>query len=253
MAELGYKNYYQVLNAKHYGIPQHRERVFTISIRKDCNIDFSFPRPQVLRYLLKDLLEPTVDEAYYLADEKIAKMRARTELMQKKGYGFRYGLERAVCSTLSARDYKDSKCIKIGDITSKFESTNRVYSPEGLSPTITTMGGGNQEPKIVVMRGRNLDNPSDRTTGVHTEQRLEVNNKSTSNTLTSVQKDNLVLEPTYRIRKLTERECWRLMGFDDNDVDKVKAIGMSKTQMYKQAGNSICVPVLEALLKELLS
>lgn len=256
MAELGYKNYYQVLNAKHYGIPQNRERVFTISIRKDCNIDFSFPRPQVLRYLLKDLLEPTVDEAYYLADEKIAKMRARTELMQKKGYGFRYGLERAVCSTLSARlsarDYKDSKCIKIGDITSKFESTNRVYSPEGLSPTITTMGGGNQEPKIVAMRGRNLDNPSDRTTGVHTEQRLEVNNKSTSNTLTSVQKDNLVLEPTYRIRKLTERECWRLMGFDDNDVDKVKAIGMSKSQMYKQAGNSIVVNVLEAILSDLL-
>lgn len=252
MSELGYQNFYQVLNAKDYGVPQNRERVFTVSIRGPL-VNFSFPHPQALRYLLKDLLEPAVDERYYLSDEKIAKMRARTELMQEKGYGFRYNPEREVCSTLSARDYKDPKCVRVGGLDIKGQDCiKRVYSPEGVSPTLTTMGGGNREPKIVAMRGRNPDNPSDRTAGAPTEQRLEANIKGVSNTLTSVQKDNLVLEPEFRVRKLTERECWRLMGFDDEDVDKVKAIGMSKSQMYKQAGNSIVVDVLEAILSNLL-
>lgn len=247
MAGLRYESYYQVLNAKDWGIPQNRERVFTVSIRNDLGQNYQFPQPIPLEKKLKDVLETVVDEKYYLSDEKVAKLKTSSFHQARDRIK-----EKDVASTLCARDYKDPQCVVVGNLASKFESTNRVYSPEGLSPTITTMGGGNQEPKIVAMRGRNLDNPSDRTTGVHTEQRLEVNNKSTSNTLTSVQKDNLVLEPTYRIRKLTERECWRLMGFDDNDVDKVKAIGMSKSQMYKQAGNSIVVNVLEAILSDLL-
>ena len=87
----------------------------------------------------------------------------------------------------------------IGTLEAKFESTNRIYDVGGCSPTLSTMQGGNQEPKIlesqiVVMRGRNPDNPSDRTVGNPTEQRLEVNMQGTSNCLTSVQKDNLLLE-----------------------------------------------------------
>lgn len=86
----------------------------------------------------------------------------------------------------------------LGSLESKFESTNRIYDVGGCSPTLSTMQGGNQEPKIlesqiVAMRGRNPDNPSDRTTGSPTEQRLEVNTQGTSNCLTSVQKDNMVL------------------------------------------------------------
>lgn len=76
-----------------------------------------------------------------------------------------------------------------------------------------------------------------------------------ANTLTSVQKDNLVAEPThyyFRIRKLTPRECFRLMDFDDEDFDKVKAAGVSDSQLYKQAGNSIVVAVLEAIFKQML-
>lgn len=87
----------------------------------------------------------------------------------------------------------------IGTLEAKFESTNRIYDVGGCSPTLSTMQGGNQEPKIlesqiVAMRGRNPDNPSDRTVGNPTEQRLEVNMQGTSNCLTSVQKDNLLLE-----------------------------------------------------------
>lgn len=126
----------------------------------------------------------------------------------------------------------------------------------GVSPTLSTMQGGGQEPKIlesqiVAMRGRNPDNPSDRTAGAPTQQRLEPNNNGTSNTLTSVQKDNLILEnPRYRIRKLTPRECGRLMDVTDEDIDKMQAVN-SKTQLYKQFGNSIVVAVMAAMFKNL--
>lgn len=132
---------------------------------------------------------------------------------------------------------------------------------------------------IVAMRGRNPDNPSDRTVGSPTEQRLEVNMQGTSNCLTSVQKDNLVMEsqtrrgrvrdggntcptltaqnqeivriePQYRIRKLTPRECGRLMGVSYEDIDKMAAVN-SNTQLYKQFGNSIVVDVMCAMFKNL--
>ena len=188
----------------------------------------------------------------------------------------------------------------LGSLEAKFESTNRIYDVGGCSPTLSTMQGGNQEPKIleakqlgfmdngtgkhqsntvydenalcpnittvegggtqqikvcesqiVAMRGRNPDNTSDRTAGSPTEQRLEVNMQGTSNCLTSVQKDNLLLEkPQYRIRKLTPRECGRLMGVSDEDIDKMAAVN-SNTQLYKQFGNSIVVDVMCAMFRNL--
>lgn len=106
---------------------------------------------------------------------------------------------------------------------------------------------------IAAMRGRNPDNPSDRTIGVHTEQRLEVNKNNTSNCLTSVQKDNLVLDgniSSIRIRKLTPKECFRLMGFSDENFNAAQKI-TSNSQLYKQAGNSIVVDVLYYIYIEL--
>lgn len=144
----------------------------------------------------------------------------------------------------------------LGSLEAKFESTNRIYDVGGCSPTLSTMQGGNQEPKIlesqiVAMRGRNPENPSDRTAGSPTEQRLEPNTQGTSNCLTSVQKDNLLLEkPQYRIRKLTPRECGRLMSVSDEDIDKMAAVN-SNTQLYKQFGNSIVVDVMCAMFKNL--
>ena len=144
----------------------------------------------------------------------------------------------------------------VGSFEAKFESANRIYGVGGVSPTLSTMQGGGQEPKIlesqiVAMRGRNPDNPSDRTAGVPTQQRLELNCNGTSNTLTSVQKDNMILEkPLYRIRKLTPRECGRLMGVTDDDISKMAAVN-SNTQLYKQFGNSIVVDVMCAMFKNL--
>ena len=184
------------------------------------------------------------------------------------------------------------------------DQIKRVYEVAGVSPTLSTMAGGNRQPKImepfiVASRGRNPMNTSDRTKGAPMVQRLEPKFDGTTNTITSVQKDNYVAIRTanntgydwatdgdgvdlaypdsttrrgrvghgvaktlptsdsqgvldgFRIRKLTPKECYRLMGFDDADYDKAAAV-ISKTQLYKTAGNSIVVDVLEAILKELL-
>ena len=107
-----------------------------------------------------------------------------------------------------------------------------------------------KEPFIVASRGRNPENPSDRKAGSHTVQRLEQNSRGISNTLTTVQKDNLVVEPTLAIRKLTPKECFRLMGFTDDEFDRAAKCN-SNSQLYKQAGNSIVVNVLVEILRKL--
>ena len=107
-------------------------------------------------------------------------------------------------------------------------------------------------PAIGASRGRNIENPSDRTPGNDVEQRLEINSGGTSNTLTSVQKDNYVVEPPLRIRKLTPLECWRLQGFTDEQHNAVEASGISNSQRYKQAGNAVTVNVIEAIGTRLL-
>ena len=158
---IGYNTYYQVLNAKHYGIPQNRERIFALSIRKDVdNGEFKFTEKIPLNIRLKDVLEKNVDEKFYLPDDRIDKILNSTFMQEKKRIQMK-----DVCDTLLARDWKDPKCVQV------------------------------ENPFIVASRGRNPDNPSDGTTGAPTEQRLEPNFSGCTNTLTSVQKDNYVAEP----------------------------------------------------------
>ena len=203
MEQLGYTNYYQVLNAKDYGIPQNRERVFTVSIRKESIVyddynsnirkdqdtigtlttncgsstirngwkiiehtqHFEFPPKQELKLKLKDMLEDVVDEKYYLSGLAIEKIKRHNNKILNND-------NLLISNTIHAGYYK--------------------------------MGGRDQQ----------------------------------------YIKDN-------RIRKLTPKECWRLMGFDDEDFEKASKVN-SNTQLYKQAGNSIVVNVLVAILKELL-
>lgn len=292
LESLGYTNYYQDLNAKNYGVAQNRERCFMFSFLGEYN--YHFPQPIPLKKKLKDYLEDNVDEKYYINNEKADKLIR--QLIDNGG----------------------TQQIKVC------------------------------ESQIVAVRGRNPDNPSDRTVGSPTEQRLEVNTQGMSNCLTSVQKDNLVMESQvltpkraeygkqirkayesgriqesrhnmteleprkdgisntlttvqkdnlllenniqkvgqissngsqcgtvisdndisanlvagthgyanshiatqYRIRKLTPRECGRLMGVSDEDIDKMAAVN-SNTQLYKQFGNSIVVDVMCAMFKNL--
>lgn len=255
LEQLGYNNYWQVLNAKDYGVPQNRERVFVVSIRKDIDTKgYKFPSPVPLEKRLKDVLEPYVDEKYYLSADKVVKF------LQNSNINFQ-------------------------------EQTTAILSKQGMNGVI--------EPLCAASRGRNPENPSDRTAGIATEQRLEVNTSGCSNTLTSVQKDNWVVEPKvlqvgnivstgnwnnpqigriyspegcsptlntcnggnhepkitegYRIRKLTPKECWRLMGFTDIEFECAKLSGVSNSQLYRQAGNSIVVDVLVGIFKELFN
>jgi DNA (cytosine-5)-methyltransferase 1 len=117
--------------------------------------------------------------------------------------------------------------------------TGRVYSASGISPTLNTMQGGDRQPKILedfpliaASRGRYDNNKK-------LIQNIELNKKGTSNTLTTVQKDNLVIGKNLRVRKLTPTECFRLMGFTDNDIKLCMEMGISDSQLYKEAGNSI--------------
>lgn len=288
LASYGYSNFAKVLNASSYGIPQNRERIFMVSIL-DENASYHFPEPFPLDKRLKDVLEEEVDEKYYLSkklvdyvfsnggkagniqgaigvhvkDDDVANtvtaqywktprqgnyikepiacaMRVReiqcltpkrTEYGKKvrkeyeSGYlkESRHNMQQleprtdGVCNTITSVQ-KDNLLIEprvhqIGNIANGGSFDNpqigRVYSPNGISPTIDTMAGGNREPKI-------LDESKD-----------------------------------YRIRKLTERECFRLQDVDDADIDKIQDAGISRSQQYKLAGNSIVTNVLFHIFRKL--
>lgn len=195
MDKLGYKSKYKVLNAKDFGIPQNRERVFTVSIRKDIDKEFEFPEPMPLTIRLKDILEPEVDEKYYLSDEQTERLRTTTYNSGKEEN--RVQNTDGESQTLCARDWKDPKCVRAGGLYDKpgeKHQAGSVYDTNGIPATLSTMQGGNQEPIIAASRGRNPDNPSDRSAGQKLEQRLEPNRQGITNTITSVQKDNYVVE-----------------------------------------------------------
>lgn len=224
LSEQGYTNYWQVLNAKDYGIPQNRERVFVVSILGEHE-PYEFPEPIELEVRLKDMLEDEVDEKFYLSEKQIKRLTGNVfhqanVRLQEKDYA----------DTLCARDYKDPKCVSVQQIgqyntpTRKNSSRFRVYDQEGLSPSLTTMGGGNLEPHI------------------------PIKNATKQGYIEATDGDGVDL---LRIRKLTPKECWRLMGFSDEDFRKAESV-CSNSQLYKQAGNSIVVDVLEAIFKELL-
>lgn len=456
LSELGYTNYWKVLNAKDYGIPQNRERVFCVSIRGQ-HTPFIFPEKKELKLRLRDMLDSVVDEKYYLKESTIRSILAskfnarRDSIRQPEG----------IACCLKARDFHEPQCVQVGELSGEkwdkmHDISRRVYDTDGVSPTVHCQGGGNTElkiaenlvigglqahqtprtdgispalteamgkgggqtpiiaepqerfhkqafdtlqendckdgdtidafnkkvnksgicptlttrpegfktailPVVCAMRGRNPENSSDRTPGIPLVQRLEVNESGTSNALTTVQKDNLVLEPNnyiarrygdfieekgyipemfvvynkseikdiaptltgqcvsasgssavlklekpikvkvatkqgyeiadagdyvntsfptsntkrgrvgkgiahtltcgdcnavvtqnVRIRKLTPRECLRLMGWNDEQIDKIQNAKVSNTQQYRQAGNGIVVQVLEEIFKALL-
>lgn len=289
---MGYWNFWQVLNAKDYGIPQNRERVFVVSILGGGQ--YLFPNKVKLEKRLKDILEPNVDEKYYLSDDLIGKLSAN--------------IQKDVCGTIrcggrGSLDKNHSWDIVAEPICIGGMQANQSVKIDGVSTCLTSSmgtGGGYvpmvTEPLVCASRGRNPENPSDRTVGAPTEQRLEINESGCSNTLTSVQKDNWVIEPKviqvgnivetdsfggnpqrgriysadgcspalntmqggglepkiveqYRIRKLTPRECWRLMGVKDEQYNKLHDI--SNSQLYKMAGNSIVVDVLMGIFRNM--
>ena len=229
MESLGYNNYYKVLNAKDYGIPQNRERIYTISIRKDIdNNNFTFPKKEELKLRLKDMLENEVDEKYYLKDYQIENIKKSNFMTNKRRIQ-----EKEYCDTLCARDWKDPKCVRIGGIFDTEKAKHQagsVYDKNGLSPTLDAMQGGWRQPCIEIKN--TIVGAAQR--GRDNGQQIEISNREYSNAITTVQKDSLIYG-NFKIRKLTPKECWRLMGFYDKDFEKASKVPTSNTQLYKQA------------------
>lgn len=321
----GYNSYWKVLNAKNYGIPQNRERVFIVSIRKDIDDGtFQFPEPFESERRLKDVLENEVDQKYFLSEKMIQGFIAnRTENnsgniieagnLNNKGWyrsSNKVYSEKGIAPTITAMQGGNIKpkvaVERIGGIfdkDGKRHQAGSIYDKEGIAPAIDSMQGGYRQPMVDVInatkkgydtakegdsinmsypysnkkRGRvghgvaqTLDTTCRQATLVKTNKIMVEGNcfpskheagrivsengisptiKENHGTVTAVMKNTY---PEYRIRRLTPIECWRLMGFDDTDFYKAKEIGMSDTQLYKQAGNSIVVNVLEEILKKLL-
>lgn len=250
LKSLGYTNHWQVLNAKDYGIPQNRERVFCISILEDKR--FRFPEKQTLRLRLKDLLENEVDEKFYLAQKQTDKIEFSIFNMQKSRIQ-----EKNYCDTLSYTNYKLPKCIQIGQYdtpTRKNSNMYRVYDERGISPTIHTCQGGNLQPSIRIKNSTKkgfleaVDGDGIDLAFPASKHRIYDSGVATA-VATSLQPN--YLDSAFRVRKLTPKECWRLMGFDDKSFEKAERV-CSNTQLYKQAGNSIVVNVLERILENLL-
>ena len=278
LENLGYTNYWQVLNAKNYGVPQNRERVFVVSILGEHK-PYEFPKPILLEKCIKDVLEDEVDEKYYVSKDIQDKFRPNKNI----------------------KDVGESP-VRLGGLFDTDKSKHQagsVWDTEKISPTLDTMQGGWRQPCIIDtinVIGKldckgwyDIETRVHDTTGifstVETRNRAKIlipqatkkgyiemdlpgicdlsypNSKTrrgrvqeggkVSPTLTAASQDICYIEPSYRIRKLTPRECFRLMGIRDDDIDKIQAAGISNTQQYKMAGNSIVVNVLEAIFKNL--
>lgn len=242
--DLGYNSYYQVLNSKDYGIPQNRERVFTVSIRKDIDPydlfqPFPFPEKQELKLRLKDILEDNVDEKYYLS-EKMIKYISASGTANFKNADCKINLDIA-------------RPIQVGQLYGTEKEQNpsggRVYSPSGI---MRTLGVGNGMSKPIIIDEARIVVAGKTTYG--NERGLILGDDGISNCLSATdykRPKQIRTTSNLRVRRLTPKECWRLMGFDDEDIDKCIAIGMSNSQLYKQAGNSIVVNVLVEIFREL--
>lgn len=159
--DLGYNNYWKVLNAKDYGIPQNRERVFIISIRKDIDrCSFNFPEKQFLEVRLKDLLEDKVDEKYYLSEKAIGRLIKKSNKLVKQQEN--PNVSACIVSNYfktGGRDEQYIKDDKVNRITGIFDTENKkhqsgsIYDINGISPTLTSSSGGNIQPHVLVNEG----------------------------------------------------------------------------------------------------
>lgn len=309
----GYTNFQQLMNAKDYGVPQNRLRIFMVSVL-DCPRAYYFPKPFPLTRRLKDVLEQNVEERYYLKDEQVEKLVMNIDKKESKEPSVQIlgdlqpdsqwqgsvrqqnqvvGIE-GIAPACTAEHYKHpykiaepQDNIMLGWTRSNTGKGDPTYHPVSVGNCVTAAKRDNTQnyivqPTIAAMRGRDKDNPNDR--GKYA-QRLELKPDGTSNTLTSVAKDNLLIEPKIiedfygtvrvprlytdeaptlradrsglmategiRIRQLTQRELYRLMDVEEKDIDTLLAAPIPRTQHAKLAGNSIVVACLYYIFRNL--
>ncbi len=270
---LGYNINHAVLNSKDFGVPQNRERVFIVGIRNDLPNNFSFPTGFPLTIRLKDILEPVVDEKYYLSEKALEYITNQTRIDKKFTQ-----IDGEIASALTTQanntgDFISDKIIVKGECTPNSQG-GKVYGTEGVAPTITagTHGyalGYIQEPTF--LNGTEICNTI-RTGGrgsltekhswdIVVEPQLNIvgnipgheqdgrvySDEGICSTLDTQAYRRPNIETNLRIRRLTPTECFRLQGFPDSFIKPV-----SSSQLYKQAGNTITVNVIRDILKNLL-
>ncbi|EHU5358817.1 DNA (cytosine-5-)-methyltransferase [Listeria monocytogenes] len=268
MDAAGYDAEWDCLNACQFGVPQSRERIFLIGHSRKgcrrkvfplerCNEQANLERIKKINRINNhsQVLFSKSEEAFSFVQKTTCIPILSPEREEKRQNGRRFKTQGEPAFTITAQDRHG--IIVSGELEGTGrEQSNRVYSEKGLAPTLTTMQGGGQEPKVLLVReatkkgyaeaakydGINLSMPESET------RRGRVAKQMTSTLDTGCQQGGVVEE--IRIRKLTPRECWRLQGFPDWAFDAAAKVN-SNSQLYKQAGNSVAVPVIVAIAENL--
>ncbi len=229
--DLGYKIYSQVLNSRDFGIPQNRERIFVVGF-KDNTQEFSFPTPIKLEATMQDFLEDYIDSKFYLKEKGV---KFVTSSKNKNKRYTQINGDVMLCQKANQQfnwhgDFVFESC-NLQEFDEFIFDVNEVEEKYYLSDKVRTyvLAGGTKNFKTSTKTDLPVARPL--LQSMHKMHRAGVDNYVTH---------------TGRIRKLTPRECLRLMGFRDSF-----RIAVSNTQMYRQAGNSIVVNVLIALLKQM--
>ena len=269
-----YHLYWQVLNSKKHGVPQNRERVFLVGIRDDEDNQFQFPKEEHLTTRLKDVLEEEVFEKYFLSDDCIKRL-----VNDSDGYHSEVRTEESIASTICASDYKLARGMNVLKVKSNLD---KYYLSEKMlelltfekkgSVEIANINKGGQKGSVASSEGKYIgclsatdyklpkliqvksatkcgyetatENDSINFSVPNSETRRGRVGKEVAQTLDTQCNQGVIDQ--YKIRRLTPRECFRLQDFPDTFKFVV-----SDSQLYKQAGNSITVRVLEKILRNL--